>query len=238
MFFLRRGLFYFYLFVAFLLSGSEIALGDCIKFPRDSDAPSVEVCTEDGVYAFRIFDDKTTFQKEDFESRLMIAAHSWLTSQETEASLTVGSPIQIWMSVPMANPAAAQPRAIVQTSQGKLAFWFDLKASTWVFTDKETAVLGKTSYPDTFGHRPSTILVKAHENTNASDLESALVQQGAKQVIHDGNGWYVASCGLFAEKSFSDLASKSRPDVIKSAQTNSVMEWIADRQMAFSFLME
>jgi hypothetical protein len=138
----------------------------------------------------------------------------------------------------MANPAAAQPRAIVQTSQGKLAFWFDLKASNWVFTDKETAVLGKTSYPDSFGHRPSTVLVKAHENTSAADLEAALVQQGAKQVIHNGNGWYVATCGLFGEKSFSDLATKSRPDVIKSAQTNSVMEWIADRQMAFSFPME
>ncbi len=139
------------------------------------------------------------------------------------------------MSVPEANPAAAQPRAIVDTTAGRVSFWFDLKADHWEFFDEEAAILGDATYPESFGYRPLRILIRAQPGVSSSAVEAALTQSGATNVSNDGYSWYSATTDLFAEKEVAFRILKNHNDILKYAQINSVVEWIADRQMAFSF---
>jgi hypothetical protein len=139
------------------------------------------------------------------------------------------------MSVPEANPGAAQPRAILNTADGLVSFWFNLTADRWEFHDSETAILGDTAYPKSFGHRPIQILVKSQANIPESDVVDALIEEGAVTVSNEGNGWYTAKGVVFKEESLAARSLKNHANILKYAQVNSVVEWIANRQMAFYF---
>jgi hypothetical protein len=123
---------------------------------------------------------------------------------------------------------------LVQTSSGWVSFWFDLNKLEWEFDDAESAILGKDSYPQTYGYRPATIFVQSLPGTNPEQVEVALRAHGATAILDRGNGSFEARCGIFEEKKLAMEAAKMK-DLVKHAQVNSVMEWIADRQMAFSF---
>lgn len=222
------------LLLAGLLASSEMAFGSCIKFPRDAEHATVEVCEHSDSYSFRIGDHTQSFLKEEFSQRLSNAARNWMSKHGQLASLPTSTMIQLWMTVPMANPEAAQPRALIQTASGWISFWFDLNKQDWEFEDHESAILDKEPYPTSYGHRPATVFVQSHPGTTLKSVESALLTHGAKSVRDRGNGVFEARCEVFNEKKLATEAGKMT-NVIKYAQVNSVMEWIADRQMAFSF---
>ena len=222
-----------------LLGVSEVAIATnhCIIFPRESTNPVVEVCEHDTQFKFRIGDDVTVFESQQFKTKISIAIGEWLDKHDlSEAKLESGK-VEIWMSVPESNPTAAQPRAIVETLHGKLSFWFDLHAGEWSLDDKESAVLGKDDYPNSFGHRPSRVIVKAQKGVSSATATEALLDAGAHEVSEQGGGWYAASCDVFNERTVAALALKTHADVLQYAQVNSVVECIADRQMAFQFKM-
>ena len=227
----------FCVIIASLMASSEIAFGSCIKFPRDAEQPTVEVCEHSDAYAFRIGNHTQSFLKNEFSLKISEAARIWLSSHGKLTSLPKSTTIQIWMTVPMANPEAAQPRALVQTANGWVSFWFDLNKLEWEFDDTESAILGKDSYPQTYGHRPATVFVQSLPGTNPELVESALRAKGATAILDRGNGSFEARCGIFDEKKLATQIA-SMKDLVKHAQVNSVMEWIADRQMAFSFLAD
>lgn len=222
------------LFLASILAGSEIAFGSCIKYPREAETPTVEVCEHADSYSFRIGDHTRGFLKDDFARQISSAARVWLSRHGHQATLTRTASIQIWMSIPMANPEAAQPRALIETSAGLISFWFDLNKLDWEFDDNESAILGADKYPASYGHRPASVLVQAHANISTDTVERLLHQQGATSIVDKGNGVFEARCKIFDEKKLVASAAKLT-NVIKYAQVNSVMEWIADRQMAFAF---
>lgn len=221
-----------YLFLTAVMLSSEVVLGACMKFPRDAEMPTVEVCEHDDVYSFQIGDVVRSYEKATFASRAKAAALEWLADVDDSVTIDSSSLIQIWMSVPMANPEAAQPRMIVPTSRGNVSFWLDLEAVDWRFQDRESAILGKTLYPETFGYRPGIVLVEAKPGTDHYELEQSLIDQGATSVIETRPGSFEVRCKTFDEKSLVSSAIKLS-SMVKHAQVNSVMEWIADRQMAF-----
>lgn len=229
--------------IAFLFSQAAQAAEVCVAFPRDTQSdstkiPAVEVCTTEEVYRFRIVDRTTVFQKHEFESRLNQAVFRWLEEHNLNQNLVSSSNVYIWLSVPEANPAAAQPRALVDTQKGYLSFWFDLNADEWILTDQETAVLGSSKYPQSFGHRPQVVLAKAQNEANYAEVVMALTAVGASEVTDLGSGWYSAKTKLFEEKFVAVNAVKFHGQHIRSAQANSVVEWIADRQMVFAFSVD
>lgn len=215
--------------------GDELQPQACVGYPENDPNPPVEVCKTKESYSFRILDDIKIFAHLDFEERVSNAAILWLASHNKESTLLAHSPVQIWMSVPESNPGGAQPRAIVSTSAGRISFWFDLAADHWEFHDAETAILGENHYPDSFGHRPLRILVKAQPGVPETEVVASLWAEGAAKVTNDGNGWYSAFSTLFEEKNVATRARQNHKAVINYAEVNSVVEWIANRQMAFYF---
>jgi hypothetical protein len=222
-----------YLFLTALMLNSEVVLGACVKFPRDAEVPAVEVCDNDDVYSFQIGDMKRLFDKSAFAMRAKAAALEWLSDANESVVMDESFPIQIWMTVPMANPAAAQPRMIIPTSRGNVSFWLDLDAVDWRFQDRESAILEKTDYPNSFGHRPGVVLVEAKSGIDPYDLEQSLLDRGATRVTQSNVGSFEVQCKIFDEKSFATSAGQLS-SMVKYAQVNSVMEWIADRQLVFA----
>lgn len=223
------------IFMAIGVSEVAIATNSCVVFPRESKNPVVEVCHNDVEITFRIVDDITRFESDQFKSRVMESIRAWLTKHGKSDALIDDSAVEIWMTVPESDPAAAQPRAVVTTSFGKLSFWFDLKAQEWILKDKETAVLGEQNYPDSFGYRPTRVLAKAQSGISGKQAKAALMDAGANGVTEQGGGWYAATCDVFQEVAVAERALKTHDGVLEYAQVNSVFEWIADRQKAFDF---
>jgi hypothetical protein len=215
-----------------LMARSEVAFGSCIKFPRDAEIATVEVCEYADSFLFRIGDNAKSFFKDEFSRNITIAAQEWLSEHNNTVKLPEDSVIQIWMTVPMANPLAAQPRAVVSTSSGWISFWFDLNKFKWHFQNKETAILGNESYPQSYGHRPASIFVQSQPDISAETMSALLHHQGATSVVNRGNGTFEATCKIFDEKKLASRVNAIKA-YVKYAQVNSVMEWIADRQMAF-----
>jgi hypothetical protein len=221
-----------YLFLSAVMLSSEVVLGACIKFPRDADLPVVEVCEHEDVYSFQIGDVTRSYDKATFASLAKTAASDWLANADDSARIDSSSPIQIWMTIPMANPAAAQPRMVLPTSHGNVSFWINLEAADWHFQDRESAILGENQYPETFGYRPGVVIVQAKSGIDHFELEQSLLERGATDVIETRPGSFEVRCKAFGEKSMVNSAVKMS-SMVKYAQVNSVMEWIADRQMAF-----
>ena len=216
---------------------STVALGqtDCARFPRGSSAPVVEVCADHNQYRFRVGEITRSFDRDDFELRLSVAIHGWVASHKESSDLVNQANVEIWMTVPEANPEAAQPRAVVTTAKGQVSFWFDLSLDNWILCDKETALLDDATYPQSFGHRPRRILIKAQPGIPAEDVAAALTSEGATEVAAQGSDWYSAACQLFEESACANSALRNHQHMLKYVQVNSVVEWVADRQMAFSF---
>ena len=234
----ERSKFRHFVFAITAMSAGETAIAECVSFPRQSADPVVEVCDENNIYSFRVAENTLTFEHSEFESKLSNAVTAWSAAHNLNPSDFTNSETQIWMTVPETSPEAAQPRAIVSTPNGNLSFWFDLWAGDWILNDAETAVLGSATYPDSFGYRPLKILAKGQPGASERDIMKALKSSGAVDVHEQGNGWYIASCELFKESHVATTALRRHSDVLKYAQINSVMEWIADRQMAFKFKLQ
>ena len=222
-------------FSAASLSTDDGDRQSCVGYPENDPNPPVEVCKNRDSYIFRIIDTVTTFDRSEFELRMVKAAKLWFASHNISSDLLDQSTVQIWMSVPEASPGAAQPRAVFNTPIGQISFWFELTADYWEFNDRETAILGEGTYPSSFGHRPLKILLKSQPGASAADVIAALAEEGAANVSYDGYRWYSALTNIFAEKEVALKILKNHNKILESAQVNSVVEWIANRQMAFYF---
>ncbi len=222
------------------MSISEVALAAkvCTVFPRDSANPIVEACELDTEYRFRIGDENYQFAKDIFRDQIRQATIAWLADRDLESSVSEVSAVEIWLSVPESNPLAAQARAVVSTARGNIVFSFDVKSNDWTFGDEKTAILNHKTYPESFGHRPSRILATAFAGVSAAAVIDSLMDSGAISVRSEGNDNYSAVCKPFEEISLAQNAAKSHSDVFRNVQVNSVYEWIADRQIAFRFLMD
>jgi hypothetical protein len=221
--------------MAMFVTGNIANAQSCVNFPEGSTNPVVSVCETESDYIFHIGDAVRSFPRGLFESRLTHAARKWFESQKMTTELLAGASARIWMTVPEVNPEAAQPRLIVTTPAGSISFWFDLWSDEWVFADKETAVLGRKTYPESFGYRPKMVLVQSTDGASEDQVKAALLSCGAERIESRGGGWFTAFARTFEETSLAANARKSHSSTIKMAQVNSVMEWIADRKMVLSF---
>jgi hypothetical protein len=219
---------------AWAWSGMAMAQS-CFQFPKNSESPVVKICESGDQYLFRVDDRFLEISKSEFQQRVTQALSGWLERHHHPAGFDQALRFEVWMSIPEVNPAAAQPRIVVSNGSKSVTFWVDLWSDDWQFKDQETAILGASHYPDSFGYRPCVILAQSHPNMDPQKVIEALVRSGATTVRDDGGGWFKATTGAFEEAEVAAVARKSYGDVIKLAQVNSVMEWIAQRGMAFSF---
>ena len=214
----------------------------CTTIPEGStvEDAAVVACETPLSYKIRITDDTFTFSKREFRTRLGAAISQWWLTRHEDLQELARAPITIWMNVPDSNPSAAQARAIVHLRESTLAISFDVRSSNWVVSDGQVAVLGGQEYPQTFGWRPSQLLVQMTPDADKSLLVQDLRVLGVTLSSSSTGRWLEAETALFDEQTARERIDAWDPKHIKvaSVEVNSLFEWIAWRSEVFHFTLE
>lgn len=222
---------------------SELAGRDrCIGIPRESETPPVTVCETKMEYVFTVTGERTAYLKEEFRSALRVAVGRWYDEAGVEEPS--GARLEFWVAVPEANPAGTMARvALVDgvTTTGEAApsvvFFVSIDPATWTFTDADVAVLGDERYPEAYGYRVGTLLVKAAPTAEKGQIETFLAGHGVGGGDEFAPNWSAHSVAPFQEE---QTAAAVRLDprgaeLVTKVELNQIVEWIARRERAFAF---
>lgn len=223
---------------AALVVSSRLMAITCTGIP-DSDAPLVTYCETETSYFFDLGGDQVVFSKTEFESRLRASVQNWWSAHSFDAKSLASSHVEVWITAPEANPSAAQARAVVFSTMGNASLSFDLNDKDWVLRDEESAILDRSSYPETYGWRPSQVMIAFAPGADATKTSQLLSRAGLKLGQETSPGWYKAESKMFDETgAINRLMQLDRwTKLVKSAQTNQLFEWIAVRGKTVQFQM-
>lgn len=230
---------YSYLCLTAALAVSSRLLATCIGIPEQSDAPLVTYCETDTSYSFDLGGDHLTFSRPDFDERLRTAVQTWWAAHGLDSKALASGHVDVWISAPEANPSAAKARAVVFSAQGNASLSFDLNDQDWVLHDAESAILDHSDYPETFGWRPTQVMVAFVAGTDLHKASQLLSLAGMTLKQETSPGWYKAETKIFDETpAINRLMQFDRwTKLVKSAQTNQLFEWIAVRGKTVQFQM-
>lgn len=210
----------------------------CRNIPERPEQVVAEICEAAELYTFNIAGEKFDFQKLQFRSRLDNAILAWWTENGGARSALSGATIEVWLSIPDSNPGNAQGRAVLNVrGSGRVVLGFDLRAEEWTLSNTAAAILASESYPDSFGWRPTELLVSPTPSQSPEKVSDYLASQGINLAASLGNGWYEARTSFLDEASAlrRSLDNDKNSDYIRAMRLNKVMEWVALRGQGFEY---
>ena len=229
-----------HLFLIFALTKNTASFAsNCKNIPEQSDAPLAIYCEDQDSYSFDLAGDQISFSKHEFQTRLSRAIKLWWAAHGlSQASLTY-SDINVWLSIPEANPQAAQARAVVMSPIGHVSLSFDLHDEEWRLSDQEAGVLDRYNYPDSYGWRPQQLMISFNPGTSREQATTLLQKAGIKLAEETSPGWYKAETKIFDESAaIHRLTQYDRMSgYVRSSQLNKLFEWIAIRGRTVHFNM-
>jgi len=212
------------------------AIADCLSMPPDSKSPAVIACESPTSYTFTIAGTVHTYDRDAYRTALLKALGQWFESVGLPAP-SAGT-IEFWLAVPEDSPAATQARAELHWDGGTLVAYLGIEPDSWHLTDHNIAVLSQgTAYPKSFGHQAEALLVKPQSSANSESVAAFLADFGATDPQPIGAGWQLYHVPAFSEDDVV-AAVKSTPGtktLISAIETNSIMEWIGNRERVFAF---
>ncbi len=212
---------------------------DCKNIPEQSDAPLAIYCEDQDSYSFDLAGDQISFSKHEFQIRLSRAIKLWWASHGLSQTSLTYSNVDVWLSIPEANPQAAQARAVVISPLGHVSLSFDLHDDEWLLSDQEAGVLDRYSYPDSYGWRPQQLMISFNPGTSHEQATILLQKAGIRLSEETSPGWYKAETKIFDESSaIRRLTQYDRMSgYVRSSQLNKLFEWIAIRGRTVHFNM-
>lgn len=226
------------LWVATLVNAAPQFDKPCRQIPERSPEDAVAIiCDDNSAYNFTIAGEVLIFDKTEFKTRLRESLSDWWQSQGESLDSLSHASIAVWLSIPEANPGAAQARAVVQSNRGNMSLSFDLRSHDWTFTEDLAAVTGIKTYPETYGWRPRQLLIGAAKTADPTQLAQFLLGLGVTLGEEASGGWYQATTEFLDEQTAAQRirAADKNGDYIRSVQLNTLMEWIAHRGLAVEF---
>lgn len=211
----------------------------CRGIPEQSEAPLATYCETDDSYVFDLSGNKISFAKPEFKGRLSESIQEWWSQHGLDQQSLSLSHVEVWLSVPEANPAAAQARAVVFSPLGNVSLSFDLNNDSWNLVDREAAILDRSSYPQTYGWRPQQVMIAFNKGTDPTKAAVLLNHAGLKLGPETSPGWYIAESKIFDETNAINrlMQLDQWTKLVQSAQTNQLFEWIAVRGKTVQFDM-
>ncbi|MCX6124785.1 MAG: hypothetical protein NTV34_08555, partial [Proteobacteria bacterium] len=209
----------------------------CVSIYSSPESVIATVCESDTTYEFNLGGDLTTHHKNQFRRDINFAIENWWTSHNQSLRHLINAKIEIWLTVPEANPAAAQARAVILTSKGRVSLSFDLQEGVWIFSDANAGILAEKDYPDSYGWRPQQLLIATKTGADEAELERILIASGIALGAQSSPGWFQAKTKFMDEQ---DAIKRLKildkhQDYVRAAQLNTLFEWIAYRGRCFSF---
>jgi hypothetical protein len=221
---------------AFLATPSTLA-DQCTSILSPDQVELINTC-DDGInYSFSTSEEFFTISKKIFQKQLDSQIRSWWQRQQLRQSFLVGSRVEVWITMPDSSPASYQLRAIVYTQLGRVGFGFDVREENWVFGDANTGILAESSYPETFGWRPQTLLIQVSPTVSNAEAEQVLRLSGIALEEEISPGWYNGRTRAFDEENA--VLRLRRVDkegyFIKSVLLNRIVEWVGYRGKGFEY---
>jgi hypothetical protein len=215
-------------------SYSSIAQAQSCLYIPSAESPAVSACDVGENYTFDITGSTYAYAKDAYQARLNGMLADWLAAEGLEAP--DGAVVELWLAVPEANPSAAQARAVLRSPSLNLVWFLSVHPDEWTLAGRDIGILAGGAYPQSFGHRPGQLLVKAKGGSEAARA-ALLAAYGATTPEAYVSGWSIYHTQAAAELVVADsvLADPRSATLIERIDPNSVVEWIAMRQLAFTF---
>lgn len=213
---------------------SPIVGAACVTVPIDAEEPLVTACETTDDYTFDVVGSRFSYAKAAYRERLRSEFAAWLTAAGVPTP--DDGTVEFWLAVPETDPAATQARAVLRSESVNLVWYLSLHPDRWSLTNSSLGVLDDGPYPTSYGHRPAQLLIKARGP--AEDARRTLLAElGARDPSPYAPNWSVYTTDSTREGEVM-AAIKADPRslaLVERAEANHVIEWIAMRELAFTF---
>lgn len=213
---------------------SSVSQAQCVQVPAGVESPLATSCETEDQYLFEVTGTKLAYPKAMFRERLRTEFTAWLNA--AGVALPDDATIEFWLAVPEADPAATQARAVLRSADVNLVWYLSLYPDEWALTNRELGVLSDGPYPSSYGHRPAQLLVKAR-GTAEESRRRMLAEHGARDPSPYAANWSVYTTDATREGDvMAAIAADPRSAfLVERVEANHVIEWIALRELAFTF---
>jgi len=207
----------------------------CVNVPADSPDAVVTVCESASKYTFKIADHIEAYDKKKYQALLTELTGDWLAGGGIDRNRLFSARVEIWMSVPEANPAAAKVRAFFRTTTDNFVISLPISPKEWRISNGNVGVTERQTYPQSFGYRAGSLLIKKAHQASESDFLAVIQPYSTSTVTNFAPEWYGMETAIFDEKRVSDDISGEHSAFVDSIQYNQIMEWMAWREQVFAF---
>jgi hypothetical protein len=223
-----------------LAGPTAAAAGLCVQIPAGVALPVVEACETERFLFWDIAGTPSVRDKGAYVAAFQKSLESWWEARGLDGGQLAGAPVELWLAMPEANPAATQARAVVTLPAAKLIVFLSPLpdgSGGWTLDDSSVGFLTDAGYPASFGYRTQQLLLKAKPGVDAEQVAALLARHG---VTHGGEyspSWYAVRVPPLQEAALKAalIRDPEAASVIARLDFNPLVEWIALRERMFAF---
>ncbi len=209
--------------------------GSCHYLPtgQPPESSHSSICIEENSISINLPTAVHSFQKVQLRSIISKNIHHWA---ERHSALEPHH-AYIYLNVPENNPDLALFKIEVIAEHSNFYFSLPLNQISRPLGDMSINVLGKSTYPSSFGYRSNSILVKKSPTISDAKFLENMTSLGAIKVHVDYHDWYQVNVEIFNEETFAqkiNFLGKRNLGVVNYS-FNHVYEWQAERVEIFNF---
>ncbi len=231
------------LWAAGFAAWSAGARADCVPIPAGGAEPLAVACEDEASYSVRAGGEDHVWDKAAYRADLRARLISWLGAA---AGRYAGGQVEVWLSVPEANPGGASVRALIRPAgpdapgAPNFIVYLTLDPAGWKVEGEAVGILGAALYPQAFGYRAGELLVKTLGGKSAADTEAYLAPFGAADPAPFAAQWSLFHTAAFAEAAVRGAVEHDpgHSTEIEKMDYNQFVEWIAQRGVAFTFPLD
>jgi len=226
----------------FLIMGNSqvYASSQCTYVPASERNSTVYACHTENDYQFEINGASLIYDKNTYQTNLSKYINTWVKTSDSLTNFK-NAHVELWLSVPELNPSATQMRALITTNQKKFIMFLSIRPEEWRTQDYNIGILNQNeSYPQSYGVKATSLLIKQQQNTSEDGFVTILSENGLHDITKFSGSWYQATTHAFGESAAVKkvMKSKKAQQYVEKIQTNAVVEWIALRELVFSFRLK
>lgn len=235
---LGSGISFFVGFFAGDPGARAVSLGEtCTIIPAASENPPVEVCESAENYHFRVVDRSFSRDKFEYRNKIRRLLADYTKRHKLPEDFFHDGTVAMWLSVPESTPEDAHGRVVVATGSAHFLVSLPIDLDVNRIESDMVATLGTKTYPEYFGHRSGTILVKKTPEASEADFIALVERAGGQGVIEQYRDWTTFETSPFAEIQviYALLADPAYKQLVADTQLNQMFEWLAWREPVFQF---
>lgn len=225
----------FALILAFIADAAEAedAMG-CRAEPEGIHA--VEICESSYHILFSQPSKAVLLERTTYKQRVQRLIDEWKSENANRFERDLNRDIEIWLSIPEANPTAVATRIIVPGTPRDIMFKLPLDQEITHWSLLTVVTFDKKLFPDDYGFKVGELLLSRSDSCTEEKAES-LVHEHGYDVVETTPSTILISVPPFDErKTMNQLKENGEfTSCFKEINVNQTFEWISWKVKAFTF---